>query len=296
MRVSRFASFATLLACLAGGSPLVAAEDRVADWVVEQLQTSRTELGEEPLERRTALDRVAAERARTIAVLSHEDRLDYAVPIGDELRAADIQWFSRASVHLDMVRGYVRPEIGFLKSWQNYRTGWDQVMGGAFTSIGAATARGEDGWVIFVAVLLVDLEIPDPERLEQAVIAAVNRERSDRGLGELATDAGLAAVARGHSRDMVRRDFVDHVNPDGLGSGERVDLAGVRFLKLGENLHMNRGATNPVTFAVQGWLDSPGHRRTMLDPEFVETGVGVAMADDGRIFLTQLFMVPGQQP
>jgi hypothetical protein len=272
--------------------PLPAGSDPVARRVVESVQQARVDHGGPPLERRPELDALAAERARLIARLPHRERLHYDRPPGEQLRAAGIEWFSRAAVHLDMVRGYVQPEIGFLRSWRNYETAWNQVVVGEYTAVGAATARDEDGWVIFVALFLVDLPFRQPSELEGAVIDEVNRVRSERGLDALVPDPVLAEVARGHSEDMVRREFVGHVNPDGLGAAERADLAGIRFAKLGENVHMNRGADDPVSFAVGRWLESDGHRETMLDPEFSTTGVGAAMAGDGRIFLTQLFAAP----
>jgi uncharacterized protein YkwD len=294
MTVVRSILATVLLTGFVAGSPAVAEPARVAGWVVEQLQEARAGAGSAVLEQRPELDAVALERARTIAGLPHKQRLSYEQPIGDQLRVSGTKWFSRAAAHLDMVRGYVRPEIGILRSWQHYDDAWNKALAPDYTAIGAATARGEDGWVVFVAVLIVDLLIPeDPLQLEKAVIEAVNRERTERGLARLIRSPELSAVARGHCEDMIRREFIAHVNPDGMGTAERVDLAGIYFAKLGENVHMNRGAADPISFAIERWLGSPGHRKTMLDPDYVQTGVGAAMADDGRIFLTQLFMVPG---
>jgi len=38
-----------------------------------------------------------------------------------------------------------------------------------------------------------------------------------------------------------------------------------------------------------GWLDSDGHRRNLLSSAYVATGIGIAVAENGRIYLTQLF-------
>ena len=140
---------------LAALAPSLAGGDRVADGVVEQLQRARHEAGVEEFQRRADLDAVALERARTIAAMPHEQRLSYGEPAGDAIRAAGIRWFSRAAAHLDMVRGYTRPEIGFMRSWQNYRSAWGQALSTDYTSIGAASQRAEDGWVIFVALFVV---------------------------------------------------------------------------------------------------------------------------------------------
>ncbi len=269
--------------------------DPVAEWILQNVEQARVEAGAGKLERRAELDSVARERAETIGHLPHEKRLTYGEPVGEQLRASGVRWFRAANAHLDMVRGYMRPEIGLLRSWQNHEQAWSRALGPDYTSIGAASYRAEDGWVVFVAVLVEDLAIPeDLRQVEHGVIRAVNEIRAERGLGELVEMPELSAVARQHSEDMVLRDFVGHVNPDGLGAPERVDLAGIRFVKVAENVQMSRGSKDPVAYAVEQWMTSKGHRRTMLDREFVRTGVGVAIGTQGEFFFTQLFLRPAE--
>jgi uncharacterized protein YkwD len=43
---------------------------------------------------------------------------------------------------------------------------------------------------------------------------------------------------------------------------------------------------------VEGWLESPGHRENLLDAAVRETGVGIAVDDDGALYFTQLFLDP----
>jgi uncharacterized protein YkwD len=279
------------LLTLASLPPARSESDSTADWVLEQLQEARLEVDVGRLERRDDLDAIAAVRAQEIAALPHSRRLTYEQPIGDQLRASGIRWFSSASAHLDMVRGYMRPEIGFLRSWKNYESAWSKAMKPGFDAIGVASHRADDGWVVFVAVLIEELPIPeDLRQVEIELIAAVNEVRAERGLKELVGNPRLSRVARAHSEDMAKRDFVGHINPEGFGAPERVNVSGINFNKLGENIQMSRGAKDPGAYAVEQWLTSPGHRATMLDEEFERTGVGVAMGEDGTFYFTQLFM------
>ncbi len=276
------------LAVLASG---LAGGDQVADRVVEQLQRARLEAGTEELQRRADLDAVALERAKTIAAMPHSQRLSYEQPAGDALREVGIVWFGAAAIHLDMVRGYTRPEIGFMRSWENYRSAWERALSTDYTSIGAASHRADDGWVIFVAVFVEELRLPEDLReVEAEMIRAVNDVRAEHGLGRLAEAPELTVVARLHSEDMAARGDLGHVNDEGLGPSERVNVAGIVFDKLGENLGLNRGHREPVAQAVEQWLGSRGHRKTMLDPKFEKTGVGAAMSDDGAFYFTQLFL------
>ena len=286
----------SILACLALAAlaPGEAGDDRVADRVVEHVQRARIDAGAGPLTRRADLDAVALERAKTIAAMPHDRRLSYEQTPGEALREAGIEWFSAAAAHLDMVRGYTRPEIGFARSWENYRSAWERALSGKYTSIGAASWRAEDGWVIFVALFVEELELPDDLRqVEEEMIRVVNDVRAEHGLDRLAELPGLTTVARLHSEDMAARDYLSHVNPEDLGPSERVNLAGIAFEQLGENIGLNRGHKHPVDQAVEQWMASPGHRESILDPKFEKTGVGVALSEDGVFYFTQLFLRDG---
>ncbi|MDQ3937040.1 MAG: CAP domain-containing protein, partial [Actinomycetota bacterium] len=101
-----------------------------------------------------------------------------------------------------------------------------------------------------------------------------------RGLRTLRPDRKLRAAALAHSRDMVERDFFEHVSPDGVGHHERIVRTGYRLrssgFATGENLATGRegNAATPAV-VVDGWLHSEGHRRNALRPEFEEIGIGI---------------------
>lgn len=271
--------------------PQAAADDPVADRVLEGLQRGRSAAGSPALERRTDLDDVARARVLRIAELPHEQRLAHGEPIGDLLREAGIVWYSGASSHLDMVRGYPRPEVGLLRSWRGHEGAWREALNPRFESVGAASRRADDGWIVLVAVLVDEMPIPDDMRLvEQATIEAVNRVRRGEGLADLEEDSRLSQIAREHSADMAGRDYFDHASPEGLRAAERVDRAGLTYGRVAENIQMSRGVEDPVERAISSWLSSPGHRQNLFDPGFSRTGVGVALAADGRIYFTQLFL------
>src|SRR5690242_7242362 len=57
--------------------------------------------------------------------------------------------------------------------------------------------------------------------LERRVHELINDVRVEHGVAALAYDERLAKIARGHSRDMVVRNFFSHVNPDGRDATAR---------------------------------------------------------------------------
>ena len=98
-------------------------------------------------------------------------------------------------------------------------------------------------------------------------------------------------MARAHSESMVRRGFFSHVTPNGSRMTDRARAAGIaHFRALGENIAYNQGYDDPGGFAVENWMLSPGHRANILNPEFQESAIGVFVAADGTVYLTQEFI------
>lgn len=132
---------------------------------------------------------------------------------------------------------------------------------------------------------------PRSAALAQASIEQVNQIRVRMGLARLEPDSRLSQIALAHSMDMARRNFYSHVNPDRLGPAERIEAAGYDALASAENIA--RGYRD-AALVVDGWMDSPGHRANMLNPEFQVIGAGYfvdSTTRDGH-FWTHLFAVP----
>jgi uncharacterized protein YkwD len=133
----------------------------------------------------------------------------------------------------------------------------------------------------------------DVDATESRVEEHTNDERRAAGAGGVAHDRELAAVARAHSRDMRDRGFVDHVDPDGDGPEDRLRAAGLDCSP-GENVYQTpRGALASSERAladhvVRSWLESPGHRETLLRDRYTRQGVGVAVGEEA-VYVTQLF-------
>lgn len=109
-----------------------------------------------------------------------------------------------------------------------------------------------------------------------------NEARAEHGVPALCTHPQLGVAAQGHAEDMLERGFYEHVTPEGIDPGARISRAGYPFATYGENNNMVWGdfAGEPgrreLAEAVEGWMESPGHRENFLDPAFREVGFGVA--------------------
>lgn len=125
--------------------------------------------------------------------------------------------------------------------------------------------------------------------LEEAAHTLVNVQRTGNALPALIMREDLREVARAHSEDMAARDFFDHVNPEGDDAFDRLADAEIAFNAAGENIAFNQGFADPAATAVEGWMNSQGHRANILRPSFTHAGMGVAVTANGEHFFTQVF-------
>ncbi|WP_417309681.1 CAP domain-containing protein [Devosia sp.] len=116
-----------------------------------------------------------------------------------------------------------------------------------------------------------------PAALTQArIVSAINGVRKANGRKPLTYNSRLEAAARTQANLMASKDQLSH----NLGKTlrERVREQGYEGA-VGENV---AGGHKTLEQAIQGWLDSPGHRAALLSPNFEEFGLAVANVAPGR--------------
>jgi uncharacterized protein YkwD len=127
---------------------------------------------------------------------------------------------------------------------------------------------------------------------ELRVLSLINRERGHSGLSSLVWNASLADLARNYSQTMARDGVFDHIDRNGDSVVERARHSRIRdWTKIGENLFECDSTNNFVSLAIRGWMHSPSHRDNILDPEWSDTGIGIAYARNGEIYITEIFSV-----
>lgn len=133
---------------------------------------------------------------------------------------------------------------------------------------------------------------PTIEAVERQAFDLQNRERRAKGLGALVWSDEIAAVARMHSENMAREKFFSHQGSDGSMVDERAERVGlVNWSAIGENIAFLRGFRDPAALAVEKWMESPGHRKNLLGPNWKESAIGAAVTADGTYYLTQVFIL-----
>jgi uncharacterized protein YkwD len=154
--------------------------------------------------------------------------------------------------------------------------------GGKIT--GKAKKKGKKGEVSVGAGAScpdVDLAPSDANlpQIEAAILCLVNGERQDNGRSAVASNGPLKDASLKHSKDMVDNTFFAHESPSGSTLVSRVEPTGYIPADgewvLGENLAFGTGALATPKAIVQGWMDSPGHRENLLNPDFKDVGIGI---------------------
>ena len=137
--------------------------------------------------------------------------------------------------------------------------------------------------------------------LERKVHTGINAARTRNGVSpQLRWDDRLSAIARAHSDDMTSRGYFDHDNPEGLGPSDRIDRAGYNCWKgshygVAENITIELESASidrMADGAVQGWLNSPGHRTNLLGRQYDRTGIGASFGTwrgYKAVYVTQVF-------
>lgn len=156
-------------------------------------------------------------------------------------------------------------------------------------------------------------ELSVAEQIQNNVITAINVERTAVGLAPLSMNKQLQASAMLHAKNMYERGYFSHFTPEGLNYVDRIKASGytdvdplacncqqvftigsstekptkvgsnyVTYeadvcsctpkIALGENLAKGQLTVEEV---MQDWMNSPGHRRNILEPSFKEIGVGI---------------------
>jgi uncharacterized protein YkwD len=121
--------------------------------------------------------------------------------------------------------------------------------------------------------------------LERGMLDLVNKERNDRGIGSVRIDEPLRDVGRSHSLDMFQRGYFSHYTPEGKDPFDRMNEAGIEYQAAGENLAL----APTLSAAHTGLMNSPGHKRNILDSNFHKLGIGCYKSDRYGLMFSQEF-------
>lgn len=125
------------------------------------------------------------------------------------------------------------------------------------------------------------------EGSEKQILSITNMMRVRHNIPAVKWDEETSKVAFLHSEDMKKNNYFSHETPSGETLVDRLGELNIKYEMAGENIaaHYVDGIA-----ASEGWLNSKGHRDTMLNEEFTHLGVGV-----DELYYTQNFIKTWEQ-
>jgi uncharacterized protein YkwD len=106
------------------------------------------------------------------------------------------------------------------------------------------------------------------------IINLTNEYRISLGLLPLHENFQLTHAAEYRANDMIRNKYYAHVNPvTGENPGDAIKQANYQFRTYAENIAMGNWQSN--RHIVDGWINSPGHRANIVNPNIREIGVAI---------------------
>ncbi len=107
----------------------------------------------------------------------------------------------------------------------------------------------------------------------QVLLAETNGERTSHHEPALQMSSQLATAAQAKANDMAKRDYWNHVTPDGKQPWSFIDTSGYQYEAAGENLAYGFGSSDQVMTA---WMHSAEHRANILDSDYQDVGFATA--------------------
>lgn len=156
---------------------------------------------------------------------------------------------------------------------------------------------GGTGWQIGSSIAHIGNanQTRTPSELRTFALELVNRDRLLNGLPALVETPLLSRSAQGHAEDMMKRNYYDHVTPEGRTPTERYNHIGGTG-GVGENImYLGSSPTNYLNFGLlerfqRSWMYSNGHRVNLLTPNYRYFGYGIVVDPISReVYAVQNF-------
>jgi uncharacterized protein YkwD len=150
-------------------------------------------------------------------------------------------------------------------------------------SISKLTIEPESDETVFLHFTVKNAKVN--ENFENHLYVLVNQERKKAGVPLLERDTALRNVAREHSDDMFKKGYFSHINLENETPFDRIKSHDIIYLTAGENLAL----AQTVEIAHTGLMNSPGHKKNILNPKFRKIGIGILDGGINGVMVTQNF-------
>lgn len=139
--------------------------------------------------------------------------------------------------------------------------------------------------------------IPELGQTAKLIVEKANEFRRKQGLAGGAISPQLADAAGYYANYLAKTDEFSHTADD-KQPGQRAKEHGYNYCLISENIAYEEDPAGFTAAAlagkfVEGWKQSPEHRKNMLEPDVIDTGVAVARSEKtGKYYAVEMFGRP----
>lgn len=112
---------------------------------------------------------------------------------------------------------------------------------------------------------------------DDGLLEETNKRRATEHLQPLKYNATLDQAAQNKAVDMKTKNYWAHNTPEGQEPWVFIEQANYHYRKAAENLAFGFDNSNST---LNGWMNSPGHRANIMDPDLTEVGFGIINIPD----------------
>ena len=142
--------------------------------------------------------------------------------------------------------------------------------------------------IVQISPPIAQTQSNDLATLEKSVHQQINKYRQSLNLSPLELDPEVSQQARMHSENMAQGKVP--FSHQGFSARTEQLKSVLPYSRVAENVAYNQGVGDPAMQAVEGWINSSGHRQN-IEGNFDRTGIGVAVNDRGEYYFTQIFLL-----
>lgn len=132
----------------------------------------------------------------------------------------------------------------------------------------------------------------DIEKYRSELLSLHNQEREKKGLAPLKIDQTLNTAAQEKAVDFHSYSYMSHLSPRYGSIDNHLRLHDADFWSIGENIAYWLTDSKDV---VQGWIDSPGHYRNIVNDCYDKVGFGIYGVPDSELLYYSVYFT-GSSP
>lgn len=143
------------------------------------------------------------------------------------------------------------------------------------------------------APVVVDSKIPNAQAStevltvqEQEMLNLINQARAENNAPPLQIDMHVTNVARTKAQDMIDNNYFSHYSPKYGSPFDMLKSFGISYVQAGENIAGNQN----VQDAHSALMNSPGHRKNILNPNYTHIGLGIKSGGHYGNMFSQMFV------